>query len=71
MALILKGKEYFFEGLISGKILKEKRGTAGFGYDPIFKPDGHVETFAEMKINLKNKISHRGKAIKKLVEFLN
>ena len=71
IALILNGKEYFFEGEIVGKILKEKKGSDGFGYDPIFKPDGYKETFAQMSIELKNKISHRGLAVKKLVAFLN
>tara|TARA_Y100000992_G_scaffold289164_1_gene243459 strand:- start:108 stop:701 length:594 start_codon:yes stop_codon:yes gene_type:complete len=71
IALIINGKEYFFEGFIRGGILKEKRGTGGFGYDPIFSPDGYEETFAQMSIDLKNKISHRGLAIKKLVDFLN
>ena len=71
IALILNGKEYFFEGLVSGLILKEKTGGGGFGYDPIFKPEGYKETFAQMSIGLKNKISHRGKAVKKLVSFLN
>ena len=71
IALILNGKEYFFEGEVKGEILKEKNGSGGFGYDPVFKPIGYEKTFAEMSINLKNKISHRGLAIKKLVAFLN
>ena len=71
IALILNNKEYFFEGFVKGGILKEKRGTGGFGYDPIFKPNGYNETFAQMSIELKNKISHRGLAVKKLVAFLN
>ena len=71
IALILNGKEYFFEGFVKGEILKEKRGTGGFGYDPIFNPDGYKETFAQMSIGLKNKISHRGLAVKKLVAFFN
>jgi XTP/dITP diphosphohydrolase len=71
IALILNGKEYFFEGEIVGKILKEKKGSDGFGYDPIFKPNGCDETFAQMSIELKNKISHRGIAVRKLVSFLN
>jgi XTP/dITP diphosphohydrolase len=64
IALILNGKEFFFEGDVSGKILQEKTGSEGFGYDPIFKPEGHKETFAQMSIGLKNKISHRGLAVK-------
>ena len=71
IALILNGKEYFFEGEVKGEILKEKKGSDGFGYDPIFKPNGYDETFAQMSIELKNKISHRGLAVKKLVAFLN
>jgi XTP/dITP diphosphohydrolase len=70
IALILNGKEYFFEGDVNGEILQEKKGSDGFGYDPIFKPKGHKETFAQMSIDLKNKISHRGLAVKKLVSFL-
>ena len=71
VALILNDKEYFFEGEVKGEILKEKKGSDGFGYDPIFKPNGYDETFAQMSIELKNKISHRGLAVKKLVAFLN
>ena len=70
IALILNGKEYFFEGLVSGVILKEKIGEDGFGYDPIFRPIGCEESFAEMTIDQKNEISHRGLAIKKLITFL-
>ena len=70
IALILNGKEFFFEGAVNGTVLKEKKGIGGFGYDPFFKPEGYKETFAEMSIGLKNKISHRGLAVKKLVAFL-
>ena len=70
IALILQGKEYFFEGLVSGEILKEKTGKDGFGYDPIFKPIGYKESFAKMSIAQKNEISHLGLAVKKLVKFL-
>ena len=70
IALILQGKEYFFEGLVSGEILKEKTGKDGFGYDPIFRPIGYEESFAEMTIDQKNEISHRGMAVKKLLHFL-
>ena len=70
IALILNGKEYFFEGDVNGNILKEKTGSGGFGYDPIFRPNGYNETFAQMSIGLKNKISHRGLAVQKLVNFL-
>ena len=70
IALIFQGKEYFFVGVISGEILKEKTGKYGFGYDPIFRPIGYKESFSEMSIAQKNEISHRGLAVKKLVEFL-
>ncbi|MDG1690282.1 MAG: non-canonical purine NTP diphosphatase [Flavobacteriales bacterium] len=70
IALILQGKEHFFEGLVKGEILKEKSGKDGFGYDPIFKPIGYKESFAEMSIAQKNEISHRGLAVKKLIKFL-
>ena len=70
IALILNGEEYFFEGVVSGKILKEKSGEDGFGYDPIFRPVGYEKSFAEMSIAQKNEISHRGLAVKKLVKFL-
>ena len=71
IALILNGNEYFFKGEVKGEILKEKTGSGGFGYDPVFKPVGYKETFAQMSIGLKSKISHRGRAVKKLVDFLN
>lgn len=71
ICLILLGKEYFFEGIIKGKIIHERKGKDGFGYDPIFIPDGYEKTFAEMTIEEKNKISHRALAVEKLVKFLN
>jgi XTP/dITP diphosphohydrolase len=71
IALIFKGKEYLFEGTISGTIIDEKRGDEGFGYDPVFIPEGKELTFAQMTLNEKNKISHRALAFKKLKEFLN
>ncbi|MEJ6674431.1 MAG: non-canonical purine NTP diphosphatase [Polaribacter sp.] len=71
IALILQGKEYFFEGVVKGEILKEKTGKDGFGYDPIFRPVGYEKSFAEISIAQKNEISHRGLAVKKLVEFLS
>ncbi len=72
IALIINGKEYSFEGIIEGEITeKSSIGTEGFGYDPIFRPLGYSETFAEMPLNEKNKISHRGLASRKLIEFLN
>lgn len=70
IALIFKGKEYFFEGIIRGTITTEKRGTQGFGYDPVFMPDGYDKTFAEMSPEEKNAISHRAIAVNKLVDFL-
>jgi len=70
ISLIIEGKEKQFEGIVEGQILREKRGDAGFGYDPIFQPDGYRETFAEMNLEEKNKISHRGNAVKALVEYL-
>lgn len=71
ISLILDGKEYLFEGKIEGTILEEKRGIQGFGYDPIFMPNGYSKTFAQLSLDEKNKISHRALAVKKLVEFLN
>ena len=70
MALIIDGKENLFAGKIEGQIISEKRGSNGFGYDPIFIPNGYTETFAEMSSDLKNVISHRAQAMKKLVEFI-
>ncbi len=70
IALILEGKEYYFEGQVNGEILTEKTGIDGFGYDPIFKPEGYDLSFAQMSLDEKNKISHRARATKKLVEFL-
>ncbi len=71
IALILDGKEYLFEGEVQGEIMHEKSGCKGFGYDPIFRPQGYDITFSEMDLEEKNKISHRGKAVQQLVTFLN
>ena len=70
ISLIINGKEIQFEGICSGTIMTEKYGKDGFGYDPIFMPDGFQETFAELDLEVKNKISHRGLATKKLIAFL-
>lgn len=70
IALVLGGQVHYFEGVIKGKIVREKRGSNGFGYDPIFVPEGYNRTFAEMDLAEKNKISHRAKAVAKLIEFL-
>ena len=71
IALMLDGKEYVFEGIINGRIATEKKGEKGFGYDPIFIPNGYEKTFAEMTAAEKNKISHRAIAVQKLAEFLS
>jgi XTP/dITP diphosphohydrolase len=70
ICLNLDGKQFFFEGICRGDILKEKQGEKGFGYDPIFKPEGFSQSFAIMNSKEKNTISHRGVAVQKLVEFL-
>lgn len=64
------GREHFFEGVCRGNIIMEKRGEKGFGYDPVFVPEGYDQTFAELNSEEKNKISHRGKAVQSLIEFL-
>ena len=71
IALIINGEEYLFEGICKGIITNEKKGSGGFGYDPIFKAEGNELTFAEMNLTDKNKISHRGIAVSKLIDFLN
>jgi XTP/dITP diphosphohydrolase len=70
ISLIYNDKEYLFEGIITGKIIRERKGTNGFGYDPVFVPEGSTKTFGEMELNEKNIFSHRRKAIDKLIEFL-
>ncbi len=70
IALILDSKDYLFEGTITGKIIKDRRGKQGFGYDPVFIPDGKSVTFAEMDLEEKNMISHRARAFEKLRHFL-
>ena len=71
VALVINGKTSTFEGIVEGEITSKKNGEDGFGYDPIFKPNGFKITFAEMPLSEKNKISHRGRAVKKLIDFLN
>ena len=70
VALIMDGKEYLFEGIVRGDIACEEHGVGGFGYDPLFLPEGGALTFAEMSAEAKNEISHRGRAVRKLAEFL-
>ncbi|HVW16389.1 MAG TPA: non-canonical purine NTP diphosphatase [Mucilaginibacter sp.] len=70
ISLMWKGREYFFEGSVEGTIRHQKAGKEGFGYDPLFQPDGYDITFAEMSLAEKNKLSHRARAVEKLVEFL-
>ncbi|MCW8896449.1 MAG: non-canonical purine NTP diphosphatase [Flavobacteriales bacterium] len=71
VALVINGETSTFEGIVEGEITSNKHGKNGFGYDPIFKPNGYKITFAEMPLSEKNKISHRGRAVKKLIDFLN
>lgn len=70
IALVMDGSEYLFEGIVNGHIINEPRGEGGFGYDPVFVPEGYDQTFAELSADIKNGISHRYRAIKKLVDFL-
>lgn len=71
IALILNGEEHVFEGVVRGEIATEKRGTEGFGYDPVFIPEDTGRTFAELGTDVKNQISHRARAVAKLVEYLS
>lgn len=71
IALLLEGQEHLFEGEVRGEILRERHGEGGFGYDPIFRPEGFTQSFAEMSLEDKNKISHRGRATEALRKFLN
>ena len=70
IALNVNGKQHLFTGIARGEITLEKSGNQGFGYDPIFKPEEYQETFAQLSLNIKNKISHRGKATQQLIDFL-
>ncbi|MDR9418641.1 RdgB/HAM1 family non-canonical purine NTP pyrophosphatase [Gracilimonas sp.] len=71
VAFFIEGKEFTFEGVCKGRIIKKQKGNKGFGYDPVFKPTGFDKTFAELASAVKNEISHRGKAIKKFTEFIS
>jgi XTP/dITP diphosphohydrolase len=70
ISLIINSGEYFFEGRVRGRILHECKGSEGFGYDPIFQPDGYDLSFAEMDAKQKNRISHRAEAVEKMISFL-
>lgn len=71
ICLIEGGAEHLFEGVVKGEIIEEKRGASGFGYDPVFMPEGYTETFAEMGSEEKNRISHRARAVQALCAYLN
>jgi XTP/dITP diphosphohydrolase len=71
ITLNLKGEQFLFTGIASGEITLEKNGNQGFGYDPIFRPENYQETFAQLSLETKNRISHRGKATQELIAFLN
>ena len=71
ITLITDGREKQFKGVVNGKIINERRGNSGFGYDPVFVPNGYVTTFAEMSAEEKNRISHRGISIRKFADFLS
>ncbi|GAA6768543.1 hypothetical protein AAFH68_44990 [Flavobacterium sp. CGRL1] len=70
ITLNLEGKQYLFTGIAKGEITETKTGTNGFGYDPIFKPENFDKTFAELPLEIKNSIGHRGKAVQQLIDFL-
>ena len=70
IALIQQGEVHEFEGIVNGQIIRERRGGEGFGYDPIFQPDGYDQTFAELGLEVKNNISHRARATQKLADYL-
>ena len=70
IALVTSNTEVLFDGIIEGQIISEKRGANGFGYDPVFVPNGYQKTFAELSLDEKSKISHRAKAMQKLLSYL-
>ncbi|PID67748.1 MAG: non-canonical purine NTP pyrophosphatase [Flavobacteriia bacterium] len=70
IALNLNGEKHYFEGVVNGEIIDHRQGKGGFGYDPVFRPDGYDITFAEMTMEDKSAISHRGRAVKQLIQFL-
>ena len=70
ICFIINDQTYYFEGIINGQIIDHQRGNNGFGYDPIFVPNGYTKTFAEMDLAEKNKISHRSQAIRKMIDFI-
>ena len=71
IVLLIQNKKFFFEGIVNGKILTRLKGNGGFGYDPIFQPDGYTKSFGELPATLKNKISHRAKAFTKMLDYLH
>lgn len=71
VAFVTDDGEYLFEGICGGEIISEKRGDKGFGYDPVFVPEGYTQTFAELSSDEKNKISHRGRAVEKFIKFIS
>jgi XTP/dITP diphosphohydrolase len=70
ITLIINGEQHIFEGIVNGRIIEEKRGVNGFGYDPIFIPENETRTFAEMELTEKNQLSHRARALEEMIEFL-
>ena len=71
ICLIEGGEKHLFEGIVKGEIIREKKGSSGFGYDPVFVPEGYAGTFAEMGAEEKNRISHRARAVQRLCDYLN
>tara|TARA_S200000501_G_scaffold171204_1_gene161319 strand:- start:4581 stop:5168 length:588 start_codon:yes stop_codon:yes gene_type:complete len=71
IVLLIQNKKFFFEGIVNGKILTRLKGNGGFGYDPIFQPEGYSKSFGELPATLKNKISHRAKAFTKMLDYLH